>query len=250
MSDYYKVELKPLVAILRRIQKSKYPTLLLSNRMIMQCYSIDEDSDIGLHYILHVPDTDEYVSEFWDSTLILEPKMILSAYTAGHKELLEVKKEKKLKPKEVSEEALFKITDTGARLKFMYYASDEVISTQSVEFDYPVNEHGSVVENITKTYWDMISRVKQGGLGVAFDAQRYNLYMLGTSSSQVRYFKIKIGGHRIMIPLYKSMFVGKKEWDEFYISLQETTIPSVYLYAIQYTWGGVTDQYVGYLLSF
>lgn len=239
-----------MLAIMRRIQKAKYPKLLLNNRMIMQCYTIDEDSDIGLHYILHVPDDAEYGSVFWDSTLILDPKVILNAYALGHRELLATKKEKNLKPKEISEEALFKITEHGARLKFMFYASDEVVAAQVVEFTYPVNPSDPLVENIVTTYWNMITRVKQGGLGIAFDAQRYSLYMLGTSSSQVRYFKIKVGGHRIMIPLFKSMFVGKKEWDEFFISLQETIIPNVYLYAIHYTWGGVTDQYVGYLLAF
>ena len=38
---------KPLITILRRSLKSQYKTFLLNNRMMMQCYTIDEDDDIG-----------------------------------------------------------------------------------------------------------------------------------------------------------------------------------------------------------
>lgn len=250
MGDLHTVGIKPLIAILRRATKSKYAQLLLNNRMLMQCYSIDQDDDIGLHYILHVPDTEEYVSEFWDSTLILEPKVLLSTYASGHKELLEVKKEKKLKPKEVREEALFKTTEHGAKLKFMYYVADEFLCSRTVHFEYPVKHNNPLVENVLSTYWNMMNMVKPGGLGVAFDAQQHGLHILGTSSPQVAYFKVIIGGKTVQIPLFKSMFVGRKDWREFYVSLQETIRPSVYLYTMHYTWGGITDQFVGYLLAF
>lgn len=250
MSNLHSVNIKSLVAILRRATKSKYPQLLLNNRMLMQCYSIDQDDDIGLHYILHIPDTEEYVSEFWDTTLILEPKVILSTYTDGHKELLTVKKKKNLKPKEVREEAVFKITDHGAKLKFMYYAADEFLCSRSVQFEYPVKHNNPIVENVLSTYWTMMNTVKPGGLGVAFDAQKYGLHILGMNSPQIVYFKVVIGGKKVQIPLFKSMFAGRKDWREFYVSLQETTRPSVYLYTMHYTWGGITDQFVGYLLAF
>lgn len=241
---------KPFINILRRIQKSHYSKFLMNNRMIMQCYTVDEDDDIGLHYILHIPDTVEYSSEFYDTTLILEPKVILSAYSLGHSILLARKKELKLKPKEVKEEAFFKITDHHVRLKFLFYAQDDLLDTEECVFDYPVSENDPDVENIMRTYWDMMTRVKPGGLGVAFDAQRYNLYMLAMNCPRIYYYRVDIGGVKVKIPLYKSIFAGRKEWREFFISIQETTIPMVYLYALQFTWGDVTDQYIGYIQNF
>jgi hypothetical protein len=46
------------------------------------------------------------------------------------------------------------------------------------------------------------------------------------------------------------MFAGMKSWDEFFISIQETTLEGIYLVAIQFTAKGLTDQYIGYLQNF
>lgn len=244
------MNVKPLISLLRRIQKSHYDSFLMMNRMIMQCYSVAIDDDVGLHYILHIPDTEEYSYEFYDSTLILKPKEILNTYSLGHSALLAKKKENKLKPKDVKEEVYFKLGEHRAKLKFLFYALDEIVDVEEYVFEYPVSESNPMVENILKTYWDMMNRVKPGGLGIAFDAQKCGLYTLSTERPEIYFYKIKIGNTMVKIPLYKSIFVGKKEWREFFISVQETNIPSVYLYALQFTWDDVTDQYIGYIQNF
>ena len=48
------MKLKPFIELLRRATKSKYTKFLMRDRMIMGCYSVDDDSDIGLHYILYM----------------------------------------------------------------------------------------------------------------------------------------------------------------------------------------------------
>lgn len=241
---------KPLITILRRSLKSQYKTFLLNNRMLMQCYTIDEDDDIGFHYILHIPDTEEYTDPFYDETLILEPKEILARYTVGHRALLEKKREVKAKPKEVKEELHFKISGHTARLKFLFYVQDELVDTQLYETPYPVSSIDPTVETIGKTYYDMISRIKAGGIGVAFDGSKYNLYEQAMKYPEIYFFKVKLRDTKIRIPIYKSMFVGLKDWTEFFISIQETKLPGIYVYAVHFTAKGITEQFIGYIQNF
>lgn len=241
---------KPLITILRRALKSQYKTFLLNNRMLMQCYTVDEDDDIGLHYILHIPDTEDYIDPFYDETLILDPKAILACYTEGHRTLLEKKRELKAKPKEVKEECHFKISGHTARLKFLFYVQDELVDTKSHEMSYPVSPIDPTVEVIGKAYYDMISRVKAGGIGIALDGSKYNLYNRAMLTSGIYFFKVKLRDVKIRIPIYKSLFVGLKDWSEFFISIQETELSGIYLYAVQFTAKDITEQFIGYIQNF
>lgn len=241
---------KPFITLLRRAQKSAYKTFLMNNRMLMQCYTVDEDDDIGLHYILHIPMTDEYTDAFYDETLILDPRVILTCYTVGHSKLLEKKRETKAKPKEVKEEMYFRADKNRAKLKFLYYVQDELVDTQECILQYPVTDLDPTAELITRTYYDIINRIKVGGIGVAFDGTKYNLYHHAMKSPEIYFFKVKMRDVKVRIPIYKSLFVGLKEWEEFFISIQETVLPGIFIYAIQFTVKGITDQYIGYIQNF
>lgn len=85
----------PFVELLKRSTKSKFDTIVMVNRIIMQCYNIDIDSDVGMNYLLYVPNTEEYSSSFYDELLVLEPRAIIDIYAAGHKILLEEKRNKR-----------------------------------------------------------------------------------------------------------------------------------------------------------
>ena len=47
------MQIKPFLDLMKRAQKSKYINFVMHSRMIMQCYDVSQDSDIGTHYILH-----------------------------------------------------------------------------------------------------------------------------------------------------------------------------------------------------
>ena len=74
------LKLKPFIELLQRTTKSHYTKLLMKDRMLMGCYSIDDDSDIGLHYILYIPEAEAYNDPFYDMTAILDVKEILSLH--------------------------------------------------------------------------------------------------------------------------------------------------------------------------
>lgn len=246
------MEAKPLIKLLQRANKSRYDQFLMHNRMLMNCYTVDEDSDIGMHYILHIPDTDEYVGSFYDETLFLDVKMISTAYSNGHAKLNEAKKgsKEKVKPKELREELHFRAEHDHAILKFLFYLRDELVDVETLSLDYPITTTNPVAKVIEDTYGAMISRVKPGGICLQFDGNKLNLYELAVARPEIYFFDVKLNGKRIRIPLYKSLFLNMKSFDEFFISLQETRLVGIYLYTVQLSVNGLTDQQVGYIQNF
>ena len=216
----------------------------------MGCYSIDDDSDIGLHYILYIPEAEAYNDPFYDMTAILDVKEILTLYARGHTGLVEAKKKVKAKPKDISETLYVREEKNKLILKMLFTCCDEVVGTEVYYIDYPVNPNLRLVEGVADTYTKMLNMVKLGGVGISFDAHRYNLYQIALKAPQIYFFKVDIRGNRLKIPIYKSMLVGMKDPDEFYIMIEETVIPQLWVYAVQLTNKGITEQYIGYIQNF
>lgn len=244
------MEAKPFIELLRRTIKSKYKEIVMINRMMMQCYNIDEDSDVGLHYILHIPETEDYEDPFYDEAMLIVPADIITLYNEGHSVLLEKKKETGAKPKEVREELVFKKSGNHATIKFIFIAHDEIVDTKSYKFQYPISNTSKVVDNLVETYQNILDRVKIGGSAIVLDGFKYGLFDLALNSTQIVFFKIKIGEKKIKVPLYKSMLLGQKTFDNFFISVQETTLPAVYLYTIQFIRKEITEEFIGYIQNF
>lgn len=241
------MKIGPLITLLRRVSHSKYHILLLNNRMLMQCYSISEDSDIGLHYVLFIPPTDEYSDKFYDLKLLLKPTEIMDCYNTGHKILLATKKELKLKTKDVCEEFTF----VDGEIKFLFYAQDKIIDTEKYTVpQYPLSETNPIIENCIETYYNMINRIKPGGCCVIMDGLRNGMFQCALDAVQINFYRIKINGKNVRIPLIKSLLSGNKSLDSFYVSIQESTINDVYIYALQLTKKGLTDTYFGYIQNF
>ena len=55
--------------ISKRLAKSGYKKFIVHNRMIMGFYDLTQDSDVGMHYIMHVPD--EY-EDLYDGHFIFD----------------------------------------------------------------------------------------------------------------------------------------------------------------------------------
>ena len=225
------MELKPFIELMRRAAKSKYNSVLMHGHMLLQCYSIDEDSDVGLHYILHIPDIAPYNDEFYDATILLKPNEILNLYKTGHDALREKKEEVNAKAKEVREELNFIVKSHNAQIKMQFIVQDELIDTQTYTVSYPVNPHDKEIENILYNYSMILQRIKVGGYGVTFDGIRHGIFDRAMESPRLVFFRLMIGDNVIQVPFYKSMFSGNS-YDEFFVSVQETELPMVYLYTI------------------
>lgn len=132
----------------------------------------------------------------------------------------------------------------------LFTCCDEVLGTEVIALEYPVSSQSPIVENICNTYQRMLEYINVGGIGIAFDASRYNLYQIAINAPQIYFFKIDIRGERIKVPIYKSMLQGISDPYEFYILLEQTDIDHLWIYAIQLTNKGLTEQYIGYIQNF
>lgn len=244
------IDVKPFIVLMRRVLKCKYDKVILKNRLIMQCYDIDIDSDIGMHYVLPIPNNELYKSDFYNQYIIFSPKDILNIYNDGHKVLLERKKDDKLKPKDVKEEIYFNIEKNKGVFKFIYYTLDKLLCQKVYYIDYPVNETLPIISNCIDTYNTIKTRIKPGGLGIIINGKENNLIQIAQESSDIYYFKISLNNEKIKVPIIKSMFLGNKNWDEFYMSIQETTIKNIYLFCYQLTNNEISEEYFGYIQNF
>lgn len=245
------IELKPFLELMRRASKCKYKTVFMVNHLLMQCYSVDIDSDIGFHYVLPIPtDNPAYQYSFYDALLELAPSDILKTYTEGHKTLQEYKKENNIKPKELQEDLFVQFKESGCELKFVFYASDKLIDTQIYTTEYPIDQTRPEVENCLKTLEALIDRIKPGGACVLLDGLRLGIFDRALQSADVYFHIIKINGVKIRVPFIKSMFLGSKSFDQFIVSVQETKINNIYLYCISLTRKGLTDLFYGYLQNY
>lgn len=242
------MQLKPFIEIIRRIAKSKYPVLLMHNRMIMQCYTVEIDEDVGMHYVLHIPETEEYSDPFYDRTILLAHGPIMEAYKEGHENLLKVKKEKNAKPKEVREELDVVQDKNEITLKMQFIVRDELVCTMNYITTVPV-ESDPEVERILNAYSKMLSIIKIGGYGIALDAIRHGLYDRALNTPRIVYYPIRIGSTKVRIPICKSM-IGTGACDECFVSVQETTISDIYIYTLQLEKKKLIEQWIGYIIAF
>lgn len=244
------MDLKAFMDLIRRAKKSSFSTVLLHNRMLIQCYDIKIDSDTGLHYILHIPNTEEYNDPFYDGSILLNLNDVIATYKEGHDKLLEKKKELKLKPKEIKEFFEFHASKGIGTIKMQFIAQDELICTTSYRTEYPLSETSPERTNIENTFNDMFHRIRVGGVGIGIDAIKSGLLYRSTHNAQITHAKIKFGGHKVKIPLYKGMVHGSNDPDECFITVQETIMKDIYLYTIQMEKNGLIDQYIGYIQNF
>ena len=250
-----KIELKPFITLLRRAVKCRYSMVYMMNHLLIQCYSIDIDSDIGLHYVLFIPDTEEYDSPFYDELLELYPSEILKVYSEGHKVLLDYKKEKSLKPKDVYEElhVTEKTSDSGIsvkEIKFLYYANDSLIHTAVYQIPYPVDISKPSADNCVNTLTALMGRIKPGGYCMRLDGLRLGIFNRAMEYPDIYYHIVKLNGTKIRLPLMKSMFLGSKKFDSFIITLQESTIPGIYVYCLMFHRDGISECFYGYIQNY
>ena len=243
---------KPLIALTRRAVKSGFKTLLLHDRMLMQCYDLNIDSDIGLHYILHIPDTEEYEDPFYDEDVLLRVAEVNAAYKTGHDVLETKRKERGLKNKDCREEAYWIDGDVdGFRmLKFLFFVQDDLVATSVQPVPYPLDITDSTVENILETVTNGLRRLKPGGMCFLVDGIKLGIIDRVLDAHEIYHFVVRHNRKKLRIPITKSMFLGQRSLDSLYLSVQESELDHVYIYALSMTKKGLNETLWGYILSY
>lgn len=244
------ISIKPFLALMRRATRCGYPELILNNRMLMQCYDLGVDSDVGLHYIMHIPDEYDPLTDFYDRFLILNPRAILKAYSTGKKTMDTERKEKGLKPKACTEELEYHEHKHHLELEFRFFMAGDEVAVESLKIPYPISENDPLVENCATTYNTLASRIKAGGACLAFDGGRMGLQPLILDCPEIYRYRVKYGGKKLFIPFTRSMFLGIKEFDRFLFSVQETLMDEIYVFSVSLEKKGLIEQFWGYLLQY
>ena len=140
--------------------------------------------------------------------------------------------------------------EDALEIKFLFYQQEHLLTTHSYLTPYPIDQTEPAAENCVKTLEAMADRIKPGGSCVILDGLRLGLLQRTLESVQIYHHVIKINGEKVRLPLAKSMFLGNKQFDQFLITVQETTMNDIYLYTIALTRKGITECFVGYLQNY
>ena len=241
---------KYLMNLLSRCSHSGFKHMVLHNRMLMQCYTVDIDSDQGFHYALHIPDTKEYEDRFFDETILLTPAEITKVYRAGHNTLSDLRKEKNLKTKDCHEECYYLVDDDKRQLKFMYYLLDELVDTQTVDLAWPFDVTDIRAESILRAYGDCLTRIKPGGVCLLYNLGRMGVIEKTVDLPDVYQIIVRVHKKKLCIPLTKTLFMSQKKFDSAYLSIQETTLDHIYIYALSLTAKGLNETIWGYVIRY
>lgn len=273
-----------LISLMRRMSAgmssgASYPNMLLTDHMALNCYNLDIDSSIGMHSVIYVPEDEP---DFYDGPILLEHGEILDVIKLGQKKLKDKRDELRLAPKCSAIEAKYRRQDDGVELKlsFVLYDIRKVQDTiykiripkgpgkkgkitektksrivnagelyrddKIIKIPY-VNEYDDTVANILTTYKRMIDRVEKKPCVI--DALKEDVYEMVSESPEIYYYPVSIRGKDVEIPLIKSIFRGLTKLDEFYISVCETNLTGIYLFALYFKSKGISEHHIGYLLQ-
>ena len=240
----------PYIALLKRAVKSGYNNyLIMKDRMFINCYDPDIDSDHGMHYIQMVPDTADYEDKFYDKTMLINPTTILHAYTDKASELTEKRKEKKLKPKEAAVYLSYNTVDGYVKLVFEYELQGSVIDTSSVCIK-ELSQYDREVELMVHTFDQLVNRLDLSYPTVRIDGVDSGFVEKALNSVRVYYEKLKLEDETIKIPLIKSMLNGNKSFDKFDVTINHTVLKNIYAFMIDYETKGIEEIFWGYIQNF
>ena len=253
---------------------ASFSEMLIHNHMAMNCYDIDQDSDIGQHMIIHMPDS---WPDMYDGPYIIKPQEILNFVNEYQRKLKDEKDERNLPPKSQRIELEYEKDETGITLYFIFAldkwekrpytdisfkftkTKKEVIEKckekllncgeifrmeKSIRFPY-VDEDNPIVENILRTYTNMVHRVTDD-YPVIINGIDHAIYEKVCENVRFYHYPVTINGRTIQVPLIKSMFRGLSKFDEFYLIVRETSIRNVFLFVLHFTSKGLTEQHIGY----
>lgn len=240
------VDGRVFIELLRRASHSKYSVILMHNRMLMQCYSIGVDSEVGLHWACFIPDTEEYQDDFYNQTMILTHASVIKEYSNAFKEVEILRKSKKIKPKDLKVEAFLQEN----AIKFTFTLQDELIATAVAPVQYPVSESDTICAGILDKYDQLLSMVKPGGMCLQHDGIQMGLIELILNCPEIYFYKEKCGNKSIMIPLAKSLFAGMQKLTKFVFSIQETTKENIYILTIHLGKNNIEEIFWGYIINF
>lgn len=239
-----------LLEILKRVSHSGYKTFLMHDRMLMNCYNVDEDDDIGAHYVLHIPDTDMYRSDFYKLDLIVDINVISEATKQIRKDHETYRKSKKIRPKDASIVCRYDFYRGYLLLSIDFMMKDDVWKTVDIKIPHPISDMDPIKSNIEFAYNSMLERIDTSMSPILINGLTEDIPINTLECVRVFYYLVEIDNKMVKIPFLKSFFRSINKFEQFDISIQKTLIKNVYLVAHTFSSKGLTDQYIMYVENF
>ena len=232
---------------IKRLQKTGYKELALYHNSFINCYSLDEDDNIGMHVKVPI-DSEE---EFYQMSLLIKPNYIMNHIKDSIKKFDTYRKEQKIKPK------CAKIIGTGVKKKSAYfvdvgyylYRNDqwELYSFDTLEFPY-LSADDKIIQNIKET--KRLRDLRCMGDWHKIDALKEKIIDNTLSYPRVYYYPVDIDGVDVPLPFLKSFFHGIHKPERFIIKIKKTIIPNVYFMEYHFNIKGITEIYSMYVENF
>lgn len=247
-----RLDYKNLVNMLKRAKHSEFKDLLIHDNMMMNCYNVEIDSDVGFHYNLHVPFITEEDYAFYDTDIIININKLLEEAQHFSKELLEDRKKLGLKPKDADIIAIWEIESGTMTVTFKFRILEETKYTSKYETECPANGTNAIISNILTTYTNIINRIDLSAVSTTVNVMLSDILQRVEDSVRTYYLMVPVNGKNVRVPLMKSFFrgVSGSKFEKFYLNIAPTTINKVYLYTISFTLKDVTEQFVGYIQDY
>ena len=241
---------KILMDLLARVSHSGFKTVVLNNRMLMQCYDVSNDSDQGFHYALHIPDNPIYEDEFFDETLLLVTNDIRTTYRDGHKEIEEMRKERKMKPRAVVEECYYIKKSNGRSLKFLFYLDGTLRFKKVVDLPWPFDETDQRADIVANAYTNCLKRLRIGGTCMTVDGLELRIPDRVYYGNGIYRLKLEFGKKEFVLPITRTLLLGIKKFDSLKITVQETNLDDIYVFAISILTNGICETLWGYAFAY
>ena len=243
---------KKFIELIKRLKYCHYDEVYLANRFFIACYDLAVDSDNGFHYILPIPKL--YVEPLYSDAIIINPREVVAAYNYSHKPCDELRKNLKLKPKDMIETVSL-ILDDNPRLMFtsMLNGRDN-LPANSAEVSVRLVDPSSIgAKRIERTLEIAEARVKPDGKCWIVDGMN-GLFDRLLESPTIYYYSLPIDEKdpniTLKIGFTRSVLLSKKKVDKFIFTVRETALEHIYLLCIIIEKDGIQEIQIGYVLDY
>lgn len=250
--------------VCKRAAKSDFKSFIVHSRMVMGFYDLSQDSDIGMHYVLHIPD--DYGNVF-DKSFIWENDLFIKRLNELRHKIKTERTNLKLPPRTVTEEMCWRedgetlIIETRLQIhKLVPPPPDskrktpilgDVIADLGFEMECKMfcdNNAPAEVDNMLRSLVNMIDRM--GDKIITADILQNDLVQTIQNCPRIFYCKLSAFGETIQVPLMKSFLRGINIFDYLYVNVYPTNIKGIYIYLITLSAKGLTDRYISYIQNF
>lgn len=233
--------------MMRRLSHCGYSSVIMANRMFMNCYNIDEDETNGMHFIMFI--SDDY--ELYEEQCFIDHGRISNLIKLGDSNVSEYKKEHGVKAKNIVTKSYYYSLENVVELHIERYdnLNNCIVNDTVIELERStLPKYRNITNNILSSYETMVNRIDHRYLPEIVNGISEQIYERAVETVRPLYQAVELSdGTMLYIPFIKSFFKDIRKFDRFDISIRRTTINNVYLISFVFETNSIEESYIMYL---